>query len=39
MLDLLGLDAEKALEVLSGKGLSWETVITEPPRKSLIPAA
>ncbi|MGI6733936.1 MAG: hypothetical protein ACOX4J_07200 [Anaerovoracaceae bacterium] len=35
MLDLLGLDAEKALEVLSGKGLSWETVITEPPRKSL----
>jgi hypothetical protein len=35
MIDLLGLDAEKAMECLSEKGLSWETEITEPPRKPL----
>ncbi len=35
MIDLLGLDAEKAIELLSGRGLSWITEVSEPPTKQL----
>lgn len=35
MIDLLGLSEDKAIRLLEGRGLSWETEVTAPPRKPL----
>jgi len=35
MIDLLGLSEDKAIRLLEARGLTWETVVTAPPRKPL----